>query len=231
VFSLLAFASVALGGFGSVTGALLGALLIGLLFWLSAPRAGRAALVRPSGRLLGYFAALGAAFMLVEIPTIQKLTVYLGRPVYSLAIVLFSLLLFSSLGSLWSGSWAEKDIPRRIRQVFMVLCVVLILHPILSVAVLKATLGLALGLRMVVAVLLLSILGFLMGMPFPTGVRWAGTRQQGVVPWLWGVNGVMSVLGSALATAIAIHVGFQITLLIAAGVYGLAGWLFTRELI
>ncbi len=207
-----------------------GALLIGALFWLSKPRAGRAALVRPSGRLLGYFAALGAAFMLVEIPTIQKLTVYLGRPVYSLAVVLFSLLLFSGMGSLWSGSWAEKDVPRRVRQLFIVMAVVLVLHPFLSIAVLKATLGLALGLRLVVAVLLLSILGFLMGMPFPTGVRWAGTHRPGVVPWLWGVNGVMSVLGSALATAISIHVGFQITLLIAAGVYGLAGWLFTREL-
>ncbi|HNT76656.1 MAG TPA: hypothetical protein PKH77_16715 [Anaerolineae bacterium] len=207
-----------------------GALLIGALFWLSKPRARRTPLVRPSGRLLGYFAALGAAFMLVEIPTIQKLTVYLGRPVYSLAVVLFSLLLFSGMGSLWSGSWAEKDVPRRIRQVFVVLFVLLILHPFLSIAVLKVTLGLALGLRLLVAVLLLSILGFLMGIPFPTGVRWAGTHRPGVVPWLWGVNGVMSVLGSALATALSIHVGFQSALLIAAGVYGLAGWLLTREL-
>ena len=71
--------------------------LLGLLFWLSARRSD---LVRPSWSLLGYVSALGLAFMLVEIPTIQKLTVYLGRPVYSLAVVLFSLLLIASARSL-----------------------------------------------------------------------------------------------------------------------------------
>jgi len=205
---------------------LFGALLIGVLFRVSARRKD---LARPSWALLGYFGALGLAFMLVEIPTIQKLTVYLGRPVYSLAVVLFSLLLFSGMGSLWSGGWREEDVPRRIRQIFGVLVVVVVLHTFLSALILKATLGLALGWRVVIAVLLLSILGFLMGIPFPTGVRWAGVRRPGVVPWLWGVNGVMSVLGSALATAVAIHIGFWGTLFIAASVYGIAGLLLARE--
>ena len=65
-----------------------------------------------------------------------------------------------------------------------------------------------------------------MGMPFPSGIRWAGQRQPTVVPWLWGINGVTSVLGSALATALAIHVGFRLTLLAAALVYATVGALF-----
>jgi predicted MFS family arabinose efflux permease len=48
------------------------------------------------------------------------------------------------------------------------------------------------------------------------------------VPWLWGINGVMSVLGSALATGLAIHVGFRLTLLASAVVYALALILITR---
>jgi hypothetical protein len=72
-------------------------------------------------------------------------------------------------------------------------------------------------------------LGFVMGMPFPLGMRWAGTHQPGVVPWLWGINGVMSVMGSALAIALAIHISFQITLVIAAVTYGLAGVFLAAE--
>jgi len=187
-------------------------------------------LPRPPARMLGYFGALGIAFMLLEIPIIQKLTVYLGRPVYSLAVVLFTLLLFSGLGSLWSSRWPDETISRRIRQVFPILLAVIAGYVVLNQGVLELTLGLPLGVRIAVAALLLSVLGFFMGVPFPVGMRWAGTRWPGVVPWLWGVNGVMSVLGSALATALAIHVGFRVTLLCAAVVYALAGILLSPEL-
>jgi len=69
-----------------------------------------------------------------------------------------------------------------------------------------------------------------MGMPFPTALRWTGARQPGVVPWLWGINGLMSVLGSAVAIALAIHVGFQVTLFTAALLYCLAGAVLAWEL-
>ncbi|HOT91292.1 MAG TPA: hypothetical protein PLJ78_16095 [Anaerolineae bacterium] len=187
-------------------------------------------LPRPPARILGYFGALGIAFMLLEVPTIQKLTVYLGRPVYSLAVVLFTLLLCSGLGSLWSSRWPAETIPQRIRRVFPLLLTVIAAYIVLNQGILHLTLGLPLGIRIAVAVLMLAALGFFMGIPFPVGMRWSGTRWPGVVPWLWGVNGVMSVLGSALATALAIHVGFRVTLLCAAIVYALAGLLLTREL-
>jgi hypothetical protein len=81
-----------------------------------------------------------------------------------------------------------------------------------------------------VTVTLLVPLGFLMGMPFPQAMRWAGEHRPGVVPWLWGINGVTSVLGSALSTALAIHTGFRIVLLVAAGLYGLAGAVLAQQL-
>jgi hypothetical protein len=78
---------------------------VGVLFvlWPLGWGVRRRGLAAPSARMLVYFGALGVGFMLVEIPTIQRLTVYLGRPVYSLAVGLFALLLFSGLGSLWAG--------------------------------------------------------------------------------------------------------------------------------
>jgi MFS family permease len=164
--------------------------------------------------------------MLVEIPTIQKLTVYLGQPVYSLAVVLFSLLLFSGLGSWWSGRWPPGHIAANMRRVFPALVALLLLHALSSSLILEQTLRFGLGVRLVVAVLLLSVLGFMMGIPFPIGVRWVGRRQSSVIPWLWGINGVTSVLGSALATALSIHVGFRWTLVIATLIYASAALLF-----
>jgi spermidine synthase len=199
---------------------LMGGTFVLFPLWLGTRRRG---LPRPSGGLLTYFAALGAAFMLVEVPTIQRLAVYLGRPVYSLAVVLFSLLLFSGLGSLWTGRRSERLFSQRLRWFFPVLLLLVGLYAVVGARLLDATFGWTLAARLAVAVVILAPLGFLMGMPFPLGMRWAGTHRPGVVPWLWGVNGVTSVLGSALAIALAIHIGLRTTMLAAAVLYGFAG--------
>lgn len=94
--------------------------------------------------------------------------------------------------------------------------------------VLDQTVGWPLTARLVVAVGVLAPLAFLMGIPFPTGVRLAGARRPGVVPWLWGINGVTSVMGAALSIALAIHLGIQATLLVGAGCYALAAGVFRR---
>lgn len=175
---------------------------------------------------LAYFGALGLAFMIVEIPTMQMLTVYLGRPVYSLAVVLFSLLLFSGLGSWWSGRWATERIVANMRTIFPALIVALAIHTVFSSAILARTLQFGLAARLGVAILLLSVLGFMMGIPFPVGIRRAGRFKPSTVPWLWGINGITSVLGSATATALSIHIGFRLTLVVAILLYAAAAGLF-----
>ncbi|HSP97267.1 MAG TPA: hypothetical protein VL049_08495, partial [Candidatus Dormibacteraeota bacterium] len=45
--------------------------------------------------LLLYFACLGYGFMMLEIPLMQRFILFLGYPVYALAVILFALLLFS----------------------------------------------------------------------------------------------------------------------------------------
>lgn len=206
----------------------MGGLFIIFPLWLGTRRRG---LPRPSSSLLTYFGALGVAFMLVEVPTIQRLAVYLGRPVYSLAVVLFSLLLFSGFGSLWSGRRAPDDgLGTLLRWLFPTLAGTAVLQGLGVHRLLNATLGWPLAGRLAVTILLLAPMAFLMGIPFPTGMRWAGRHRPGVVPWLWGINGVTSVLGSALATAFAIHVGLSATLVIAGACYGLAGLTLRHEL-
>ena len=206
---------------------LLSALFILLPLWVGSRKG---TLARPPSRMLGYFSLLGVGFMLVEIPTIQKFTVYLGRPVYSLAIVLFSLLLFGGLGSLWSGRrWdAEGSTPHLLRFLFTAIAGMILLHTLLSFWPLPQTMAWPFPLRLLFTVALLAPLAFLMGMPFPLGVRWVGREQEGALPWLWGMNGVMSVFGSALGTLVALHWGFRATLLLATLAYLWAGQLFRR---
>ena len=199
----------------------LGTIMIGIMVGVSRRRA----LSRLPMRLLGYFALLGVAFMMIEIPTIQRFTVYLGRPVYSLSLVLFSLLLSSGMGSLWSSRWSGLSLSRRVRAVFVALLLVVLIHPTLSAVVIAQTLRWPLGARIVVTLGLTALLGFWMGMPFPTGIRWVGSRHPGTVPWAWAVNGAASVIGSALATGVAIHIGLRLTALVAALLYGIAGGL------
>ena len=62
-------------------------------------------------------------------------------------------------------------------------------------------------------------LGFLLGMPFPCGVRLLARRSPSDVPWMWGVNGILSVVGSLLAAWLAGSIGFRGVLLCGAGVY------------
>lgn len=198
---------------------------MGILFVLLPLSLGtrRRGLARPSWRLLAYFAILGIGFMLVELSIIQRLTVYLGRPVYSLAVVLFTLLVSSGLGSLWSGSRVAKELPRRLGLVFLLLAALVGLHAVGGDWLLRTTDHWPLCARMALTGVLLAPLGLFLGMPFPLGMHWVGSRRPGAVPWLWGINGVMSVLGSALSVALAIHVGLRATMLVAAGLYGLAG--------
>jgi len=66
-----------------------------------------------------YFAALGLGFMFLEICLIQKLTLFLGYPTYSLTVTLFALLVSSGAGSLLSDRYGVA--PRAIRRHLVVL--------------------------------------------------------------------------------------------------------------
>ena len=48
---------------------------------------------------LVYFAGIGLGFMLVQMAVLQRFSIYLGHPTYTLSITLFSMILFAGLGS------------------------------------------------------------------------------------------------------------------------------------
>jgi hypothetical protein len=173
------------------------------------PRDSRSAL------FLVYFFALGLAYLSVEISLIQRFILFLGHPVHALSVVLLSLLAGSGAGSLL----AARTRPRAFRTALALLVLVIAAFAFLLPRLFTATLAAPFAARSLLSFAILFPLGFLMGMPFPGGVRLLGKEREGMVPWAWGVNGATSVTASVLATLLAISFGFRAVLLVGGAAY------------
>jgi hypothetical protein len=174
-----------------------------------------------------YAAALGMAFMLVETPLIQRFAVYLGSPTYALAVVLFTLLLSSGIGSATTHSLPAESAPRRLGRVLPGLVGLLLLQLVLLPLLLRWTQPWGLVARIGLCVGALFPTGLLMGQPFPLGIKWAHSRASEAIPWMWAVNGAASVIGSTIATAVALRAGFRMVSLAGMLCYGAAFLLVT----
>ncbi len=176
--------------------------------------------VEPLPRTWGlYFVLLGLGFMLIEIPLIQKGSLYLGHPTYGLTVVLFSLLVFTGLGSFWSGSLPAADLPRTLRRhLWLVAGAVVLVASVMELAM-PATIGAPFVVRLTLAVVLCGGLGFLLGAPFPSGIRLVSASKENAIPWVWALNGGASVTGSIIAMAVAMAFGYRLTLLAGALTY------------
>lgn len=176
-------------------------------------------------RFLLYFLALGVGFMLVEIPTAQKLILPLGYPTLALAVILFSLLLGGGLGSFVSQRF-EDDRLRRWAALATTTVALLALayRPVLG-WLHEGLVGSSLWTRSLVASALLLPLGFFLGSPFPSGLRLFAASRPRHIPLMWGLNGVASVVGSLAAAMGGKLFGFDAVLLAGAALYAFASLL------
>ena len=178
---------------------------------------------RPIGWL--YFASIGLGFMLVEVSFSQRLVLFLGHPASALTVVMFTLLVFSGLGSMYSTR-IERLLPGG-RALFVVAALML-LWAWLGNPLLRALIAWPGPARVATAVALIAPAGLLMGTAFPGAVRRlvAGGEEQLGVYWAW--NGVASVTASVLAVLVAMGSGFGTVMLIAAAFYVIAGLTLPR---
>jgi hypothetical protein len=179
------------------------------------------------GRDLGYVSCLGLGFMFVEIGLVQRFTLYLGHPTYTLAVVLLVVLVGGGIGSRTAGQ-SRAEGPLRLSRV--ILAIVLYLAVLRAVAprAFDATLAWPIGGRALVVAVMLGPLGFLLGIPYPTGLLAVAERAPFRVPWLWAMNSAMGVLGSVLATLVSLHAGIDASLAVGAVAYLCAGALGDR---
>ena len=167
-------------------------------------------------RVLVYFFALGLGFLFLEIYFIQRFILFLSHPLYTIAVVLSSFLIFAGLGSSYSKHLGtlkgySKSARYGIVGIFVFgLFYVLTLDHIFGFLLTQTD-----SVKIAASVLLIAPLAFVMGMPFPMGLSELGSHSESLIPWAWGVNGCASVISAVAATLVAIHFGFTVVMVMA----------------
>ncbi len=148
-----------------------------------------------------YFTSIGLAFMLIEMPWIQRFILYLGHPSHALTAVLTSLLLGAGAGSLMSTRipllWLQ-------RAGFSAALVLGLLNLGMG-GIFRATLGWDFPLRIAVTFAMILPPAFLMGLFLPLGLLRFGEDHKA---WFWALNGTASVLASVFSLALSMEFGF-----------------------
>jgi MFS-type transporter involved in bile tolerance (Atg22 family) len=86
----------------------------------------------------------------------------------------------------------------------------------------ESLLGAPYLIRLAAGFALCAGLGAVMGVPFPAGVTAATRWRPDSVPFLWGVNGVTSVVGSVLAAILGKTIGSSRVVLLGGVIYLMA---------
>lgn len=173
-------------------------------------------------KLLLVFISLGIGFMVVEITLFQKLVLFLGSPTVSLSILLSSLLIGMGVGS-YSGN---KFYPQKAEKRLFMMSGVIVIFGFIVILVYPALLEMLLVYDLIYRALITFILmlpfGFVLGIPFPTCLHLLKENNlDSYIPWMYGVNGAMSVLGSVLAVMLAMAFGYTPAFIIGLSFYAL----------
>jgi hypothetical protein len=178
--------------------------------------------VRGKWAILLYFSCLGVGFMMIEVPLMQKLLLFLGHPIYALAITLFGLLIFSGIGSYLTGFMNDDIRNRRLTVILALLAAMLILYILALPVVIHRLISIPTLAKIPLVVFGLIPLGLLMGMPFPMGIKLVDRRAGAIIPWVWGINGATSVFASVFAIVVALNWGFSAAMAVGVSCYALA---------
>ncbi len=170
---------------------------------------------------LVYFSCLGAGFIILELTFIQEFWRFIGFPLHTYSVVLFTLLAAAGLGSYASrrlgvrpgGRWALPFVGTLAYGVFFLLS-----HE----AFFDAALALPTWLRISIAALVLFPFGYFMGMAFPLGILCIERHSRAAVAWAWGLNGLFTVIGGLCSVLLSIYFGFTAAMLVGLGIYGVA---------
>jgi hypothetical protein len=165
-----------------------------------------------------YFLLIGVGFMMVEIGLLQRMSVFLGHPIYSLGVLLFTLILATGAGSLFSEKLVLNTRSKITTWGILTGSYAVIL-PILLAQLFAAFNDAGLPARIVICVAAIAPAGFSLGFAFPTGMRLIASIDARPTPWFWGINGGAGVLASISAIAISLGWGINATLILGALCY------------
>ena len=169
-----------------------------------------------------YFFLLGLAFLFIEIAFIQKFTLFLSHPIYAVAVVLAGFLVFAGIGAGVSPRLAKRAAAAgfsAVRVVVAAIVTIALAYIVLLPKLFSIGMGFGDAARIGLSLLLIAPLALFMGMPFPLGLQRLADGTPRFIPWAWGINGFASVISAALATLLAIELGFSAVILLALLLY------------
>jgi hypothetical protein len=167
---------------------------------------------------LAYFALIGIGFMLCEVGLLQRLSLVLGHPAYSLIVVLASLVASAGIGSFFSDRLPLENPAVRFAYPLVLAAVVASLAFVLPHFAPMVE-PLSVRTRIAFATAVTSVVGVALGIAFPLGMRIVREAHADETPWLWGVNGVGGVVASTVAVMIGLTAGLKFLFVVAALCY------------
>jgi len=176
--------------------------------------------IRRSMPVLVYFSCLGLGFIMVEMAFLQKYQLYIGQPIFTYAIILGSILVASGLGSYFSSKLAATY-GNTMKFIIPAIVSILVLYFFLIPILFESTIHQSLLAKLIIAALSILPLGFLLGMPFPSGLAYIKNTSN-LIPWAWGINSFFTVIGTTIALMVGMGLGFKWVLVIAGASYLLA---------
>jgi hypothetical protein len=168
-----------------------------------------------------YFAALGVGFILIELALLQKLILLMGNPTMTFALLLFTILISSGGGSLLSSRIAKNNM-RNLVFVIGGIAGLGVFYVFFLPSIIYSALAESIEIKAAISIGVLAPIGFLMGMPLPTGMRLLKVHRPDFIPWMWAVNGAFSVLGAVLAIALGLMYGSSFAMILGVLVYLIA---------
>ncbi len=193
-----------------------------ILLPLLALRKGKRGHKSSLAKIFFYFSLIGLAFMFVEITFIQKFILFLGHPLYSISLIIFSLLFSSGIGSFFSKKILGQNLKRNLMKALFLCGGLILFYLLLLPHFYQNFIGLSLLVKIILSFLVIFPLGFFMGFPFPSGIRMLGSKETGIIPWAWATNAFSSVIHSISALMVAFYAGYNLVLLLGAVGYLLA---------
>ena len=167
---------------------------------------------------LAYFSIVGLAFMMIQIPFLQRFSVYLGHPTYTFSIILFLMILAAGLGS-FASEHVDVAGSRRLDRLPPAIASGVLVETSLLQSTIESTVGWGLLGRTFIVAAFVIPLAFALGYCFPIGLRLVGRRAPQLTAWMWGVNGACGVMGSILAVMTSMWVGIDWGLVVAGASY------------
>lgn len=172
------------------------------------------------GKYILYFALLGLGYIIIEICLIQKFTLFLGQPVYTMLTVISTMLIFSGIGSMLSNK--VISLVKNVKIIYVIIAVLTAVIGLTNAAIFESLARMDIIWRVIISVGMIAPLAFFMGIPFPYGMSAIDNNSRYLVAYGWGVNGFFSVLGSVLVVMLSMSFGFKTVFIVSAVIYLLA---------